>query len=90
MVHQGGDELRAQGEPMQCVICVSAERLRVAAGRTDGSVVLASRSAQIVCSRCGGPLAAGALKDRVVAKLAQLARFGLLGTGALFGAERQG
>lgn len=75
---------------MQCVICVSAERLRVTAGRTDDPVVVASRSGQIVCSSCGGPLASGALKDRVVAKLAQLARFGLTGTGPLFGAERHG
>lgn len=75
---------------MQCGICVSAERLRVAAGQTDDPAVVAGRSEQIVCSSCGGPLAAGALKDRVVAKLAQLARFGLLGTGPLFGVERQG
>lgn len=75
---------------MQCGICLSAERLRVAVGRTDDPVVVASRSSQFVCSTCGGPLAAGALRDRVTAKLAQLARFGLFGTGPLFGAERQG
>lgn len=75
---------------MQCGICLSAERLRVAVGRTDDPVVTASRSSQIVCSTCGGPLATGALKDRVAAKLAQLARFGLLGTGPLFGAQRHG
>lgn len=64
---------------MQCVHCLSAERLRVAVGRTDDPIIVARRAGPIVCSTCGGPLETGALKDRVAAKLAQLARFGLAG-----------
>lgn len=74
---------------MQCSICLTAERLRVASGVTDDPIEMTDRSSQLLCSTCGGPLVSGTLRDRVVAKLAQLARFGLAeGARPLFGTGR--
>jgi hypothetical protein len=58
-------------------LCTTAERLRlpVAAGRAEGDAVPARRA---VCVACGRPFSAG-VGELLLAKLAQLARFGLAG-----------
>jgi len=73
---------------MQCGMCLSAERLRVA-GTASAAAASGGRDSPLLCSTCGGPLAASGSRDRLVAKLAQLARFGLV-EPPLFGAERRG
>jgi hypothetical protein len=63
----------------------------VAQGSSD-PVERADRDHPLLCATCGGPLEqTGGLGDRLAAKQAQLARFGLADApGALSGASRPG
>jgi hypothetical protein len=64
---------------MQCSVCLSAERLRVSGPATIDPVERADHNNPLLCATCGGPLErTGGLGERLLQKLAQLARFGLV------------
>lgn len=76
---------------MQCGHCLSAERLRRPLNQADDSIELADRKSQLACATCGAPLVPlGTLRERVIAKLAVLTRFGLTDqAGPLLGLGRR-
>jgi hypothetical protein len=65
---------------MVCALCQSIERLSPERRAEDAA---AAASAPGLCERCGRPLE-GETLERLTAKVAQLARFGLTGRPPLF------